>query len=286
MVRRPQRRLTVDALTKQGLSRRKACHLTGITPVGYRYQPKESELNMELLEKIQQITSTYKRWGLPTIYLYLRRLGYLVNRKRIHRIYKREGLQIRRRKRRQKRIQERILSPCPTCPNKRWSMDFIFDSSADNRKVKCLVIVDDFTREVLAIEVDTSISGQRVCQVLDRLIMIYGKPGIILTDNGPEFISGIYALWALKNKVRIEYIEPGKPNQNAFVEAFNSIFRDQCLNENWFLSLEDAKQIIDTWRLTYNQIRPHGSLKGKTPEEYRLEFEGKTLNQTDVLIGV
>ena len=165
-------------------------------------------------------------------------------------------------------------------------MDFIFDSTADDRKVKCLVVVDDFTREALAVEVDTSISGRRVCQVLDRLIMIYGKPGIILTDNGPEFISGSYALWAIQNKVRIEHIEPGKPSQNAFVEAFNSIFRDQCLNENWFLTLEDARQTISTWRTTYNQIRPHGSLEGKTPEEYRLEFEGKTLNQTDILIGV
>ncbi len=260
--------------------------MTGMTPAGYHYQPKESALNMELLEKMQQIASTYKRWGLPTIFLYLRRLGYRVNRKRVHRIYKREGLQIRRRKRRQKRIQERIPSPCPSRPNERWSMDFIFDSSADDRKVKCLVVVDDFTREVLAIEVDTSISGRRVCQVLDRLIMIYGKPGMLLTDNGPEFISGSYALWAIQNKVRIEYIEPGKPSQNAFVEAINSIFRDQCLNENWFLTLEDARQTISTWRTIYNQIRPHGSLEGKTPEEYRLEFEGKTLNQTDILIGV
>jgi putative transposase len=165
-------------------------------------------------------------------------------------------------------------------------MDFIHDNTAEQRKLKCLVVVDDCTRESLAIEVDHSIPGTYVCQVLDLLILIYGKPEAILTDNGSEFTSKAYTLWALRNKVKVEYIQPGKPSQNAFAEAFNSIFREQCLNENWFLNLEDAKQIIENWRIVYNQIRPHGSLGGKTPEKFGTEIRQKTLIQTDEQIGV
>jgi putative transposase len=286
MVRRSQRRLVVDALKKEGLSLRKACGLTGISLPGYQYQPQESELNMKILENMRTITGTYKSWGLPTIFLYLRRIGYSVNRKRVHRIYKLAGLQIRKRRRREKRIQERTLLGRPDRPNQRWSMDFIHDSTAGNRKLKCLIVVDDYTREALAIEVARSIPSQRVCLVLERLIAKYGRPEIILTDNGPEFVSGYYALWALTNKIRVEHIEPGKPNQNAFAEAFNSILRAQCLNQNWFLSLEDAERIIEDWRMGYNQVRPHGSLAGQTPEEFRMTYSGKTLNQIELQKGV
>jgi putative transposase len=276
----------VDALKKEGLSLRKACRLTGISLPGYQYQPQESELNMKILENMRTISGTYKSWGLPTIFHYLRRLGYLVNRKRVHRLYKLAGLQIRRRRRREKRIQERFLQCPPIRPNQRWSLDFIHDSTAGHRKLKCLVVVDDYTREALAIHVARSIPSRMVCQVLDRLIVIYGKPEIILTDNGPEFVAGAYALWALASKIRIEYIEPGKPNQNAFAEAFNSILREQCLNQNWFLSLEDAERIIEEWRRDYNQVRPHGSLGGQTPEEFRKNYSGKTLNQIELQKGV
>lgn len=276
----------MDALKGQGLSLRKACGLVGMSIAGYFYQPQESELNMQLLTNMREITDSYKSWGLPTIYHYIRRLGYQVNRKRVHRLYKLAGLQIRRRRRREKRIQERSLQSPPVRPNQRWSMDFIHDSTAGHRKLKCLVVVDDYTREALAVHVARSIPSQLVCQVLERLLAHYGKPEIILTDNGPEFVAGTYALWALANKIRIEYIEPGKPNQNAFAEAFNSILRAQCLNQNWFLSLEDAERIIEDWRRNYNQIRPHGSLGGQTPEEFRKNYSGKTLDQIELQKGV
>jgi len=241
---------------------------------------------MELLADSRKITGLYRGWGLPTIFRYLIRSGYRINRKRVHRLYKLAGLQVRRRKRREKRVQERVLLGRPTHLNHRWSMDFIYDSTAGDRKLKCLVVVDDFTREALAVKVARSIPSRLVCQVLEQLIARYGKPEIILTDNGPEFISGHYALWGLEHKIRAEYIEPGKPNQNAFAEAFNSILREQCLNQNWFLSLEDAERIIEDWRIIYNTIRPHGSLDGQTPEEFCLKNSRKTLIQVTKEKGV
>jgi putative transposase len=285
-VTRPQRRLTVDALKGQGLSQRKACGLVGITPEGYRYNAQESPLNSELRIKMHEVISIYRSWGFPTLYWYLCSLGYRVNHKRVHRLYKEESLQKSRRRRRQKRISQRMPLTPPDRPNRRWSMDFIFDSTSDKRRLKCLNVVDDCTREALAIIVSRSIPGRKVCQVLDRLVAIYGKPEALLTDNGPEFQNKEYILWALQNHVRPEFIQPGKPIQNAFVESFNSIFRDQCLNENWFISLEDAERIIEDWRITYNRVRPHGSLMGKTPEEFRNQFNGKTPISTEKVIGV
>lgn len=271
---------------EKGLSQRKACGLVGITPEGYRYQAQESPLNCELRTKMHEIISTFRSWGFPTLYWYLYGLGYRVNRKRVHRLYQEEGLQKSRRRRRQKRSSQRIPLTPPDCPNRRWSMDFIFDSTSDKRKLKCLNIVDDCTREVLSITVARSIPGRSVCQVLDRLVALYGKPEALLTDNGPEFRNKEYMLWTLRNQIRPEFIQPGKPVQNAFVESFNSIFRDQCLNENWFISLEDAERIIEDWRNTYNRVRPHGSLQGKTPENFRIQFNEKTPNSTEKVIGV
>lgn len=276
----------MDALVDEGLSRRKACGLVGITPEGYRYQPQESPLNNELRNKMHEILSTFRSWGFPTLYWYLCSLGYTVNRKRVHRLYRAESLQKSKRRRRQKLRSQRMPLTLPDHPNRRWSMDFIFDSTSDKRKLKCLNVVDDCTREALAIQVGRSLPGRGVCQVLDRIIAEYGKPEVLLTDNGPEFRSKEYVLWTMENKIRPEYIQPGKPVQNAFVESFNSIFRTQCLNENWFISLEDAEMIIENWRITYNQIRPHGSLEGKTPMQFRNQFIQKTPISTEEVIGV
>lgn len=270
----------MGALVHKGLSQRKACALVGMTPEGYRYRPQESSLNSELKKKMHQTVGTYRSWGFPTLYWYLRTLGYAVNRKRIHRLYKQESLQKSKRRRRQKLRHQRIpLTPADR-PNRRWSMDFIFDSTSDKRKLKCLVVVDDCTREALAIKVARALPGRGVCDVLDCLAALYGRPEVLLTDNGPEFRGKDYVLWGIRHDVRIEHIQPGKPSQNAFVESFNSIFRDHCLNENWFISLEDAERIVGDWRNIYNRIRPHGSLKGQTPEGYRSQFHEKTLIST------
>ena len=276
----------MDALMRQGLSQRKACGLVGMTPAGYRYQPQESALNSEIKTKMHETISSFRSWGFPTLYWYLRNLGYIVNHKRVHRLYKEESLQKSKRRRRQKRNSQRMPLTPPDRPSRRWSMDFIFDSTSDKRKLKCLNVVDDCTREALAIKVARSIPALGVCQVLDRLVGKYGKPEALLTDNGPEFRSKECTLWAIRNQVRQEFIQPGKPSQNAFVESFNSIFRDQCLNENWFISLEDAETIIEEWKNIYNRVRPHGSLNGKTPEEFRGQFKEKTPISTEEVIGV
>jgi putative transposase len=271
---------------RQGLSQRKACGLVGITSAGYRYRPRESSLNNELKTKMREIILSFRSWGFPTLYWYLRNLGYMVNHKRVHRLYKEEALQKSKRRRRQKRTSQRMPLTPPDRPGGRWSMDFIFDSTSDKRKLKCLNVVDDCTREALAIKVARSLPATGVCQVLDTLVARYGKPEAVLADNGPEFRSKECALWAIRNRIRQEFIQPGKPSQNAFVESFNSIFRQQCLNENWFISLEDAETIIENWKNTYNRIRPHGSLKGKTPENFRCQFKEETPTSHGEVIGV
>jgi len=198
----------------------------------------------------------------------LRRQGYTDNHKRIYRVYREEGLQVAVRRKR-KTARWRGGKPAASLArNDRWSMDFVSDQLADGRKIRTLNIVDDHTRECLAIEVDTSLSGFRVCRVLDRLVADRGHPARIITDNGPEFTSKVLDRWAYEHCVELQFIQPGKPVQNAFVESFNGTFRNECLNEHWFISLQEAKELIEAWRVDYNTERPHSSLGGKTPGEF------------------
>ena len=175
------------------------------------------------------------------------------------------------RKRARKRVaRERCPAPAPTRPNQRWSLDFVSDALFWGRKIRMLTVVDVFTREALAIEVDTSLSGVRVARVLDRVIAERGTaPEEITLDNGPELTSKALDQWAYARGVQLCFIQPGKPVQNCFVESFNGRLRDECLNEHWFLSLPHARRIIETWRFDYNHTRPHGSLGKRTPEEFR-----------------
>jgi len=271
VVKRSQRREVVNAFKQKGISQRKSCDLAGISQQGYLYDAKRNPENEQIKIQLKDLAGKYRRWGFPTMLMYLRGQGVFANHKRLHRLYKEEGLQIAKRKRRKKQRTERVPLSVPTEPCVRWSLDFIHDSSYEDPKIKCLNVVDDFTRECLGIEVDTSIPGSQVVRLLDFLILLNGKPKSILPDNGPEFTSKVYALWAQEKGIRLEYIEPGKPQQNAFVEIFNSLMRDQCLNENWFINLEDAREKIENWRVEYNTIRPHGSL-GMTPEKYGIIF--------------
>jgi putative transposase len=195
-----------------------------------------------------------------------------VNHKRVHRVYRAEGLMVRRRSR--KRIAER-RGPFPTValtPNDCWSLDFMSDALATGRRFRTLGVIDTCTREVLAIEVDTSLPSARVVRVLERLIRKRGHPSEIVLDNGPELISRVLDQWAAEHGIRLGFIEPGKPEQNAVMESFNGRFRDECLNSHWFTSLADARQIIETWRLDYNQVRPHSSLGYHTPTEVHQQF--------------
>jgi putative transposase len=172
----------------------------------------------------------------------------------------------------------RTLLPPPSQPNQRWSMDFMEDSLASGRRFRVLNVVDDFTRECLAIEVDTSLSGFRVSRVLPRLVDVRGLPERIVTDNGSEFTSKALDAWAYQRDVGLHFIRPGKPVENAYIESFNGKLRDECLNENWFTDLEDAKSKIEAWRADYNDVRPHSSLDNRTPSEFARSTTGLALS--------
>jgi putative transposase len=193
------------------------------------------------------------------------------NHKKVFRLYQEEKLQVRRKKRKctaKYRGEPRIE---PSRRNERWSMDFVHDRTADGRALKILNVVDDYTRECLAIEVDTSIGGQRVAQVLERILASRGRPGRLLSDNGPEFTGRALDAWAHERGIKHQFIEPGKPMLNAYVESFNGKLRDECLNENWFVGVRDARHLTGSWRLDYNRVRPHSSLGDRPPEEFAAE---------------
>jgi putative transposase len=198
----------------------------------------------------------------------LEREGTRVNHKRLHRIYKEEGLVLRKKRRQRASTATRAPLIAPRRVGQRYSMDFMSDSLATGRNFRILNIVDDYTRECLAIEVDTSLPGERVVRVLDRLVESGRKPEVIVLDNGPEFAGRVLDTWAVRNKVQLRLIDPGKAIQNAYIESFNARLRDECLNQHWFVSLEEARAVIEEWREDYNRKRPHGSLDNQTPEEF------------------
>ena len=198
----------------------------------------------------------------------LRREGWRVNHKRIYRLYRDEGLAVRRKHRKKLAGRGRVISPAPTAANERWSMDFVVDTCSNGRNFRTLNIVDDFTRECLVIEVDTSLGGGRVARVLDRLAETRTLPRSIVIDNGPEFAGKALDAWAYRCGVKLHFIRPGKPVENAFIESFNGKLRDECLNENWFTNLQDAREKIEHWRSDYNEVRPHSSLGNLPPMEF------------------
>jgi len=203
----------------------------------------------------------------------LRREGWRVNHKLVYRIYKEEGLEVRTKKRRKRVSALRVVLPAATGPNERWSMDFVSDSLHDGRRFRVLTLVDHFSRVSPAIEVGSSITGKRVVEVLERLANEHGLPRVITTDNGTEFTSRAVDEWAHRNNVKLDFIRPGKPIENAYIESFNGRLRQECLNQIWFSSLEDAKIKIEAWRTDYNEHRPHTSLGNQTPVQFEAEWQ-------------
>lgn len=232
-----------------------------------RYAPRPDR-NVELRQQIVTLAHRHKRYGVGMIYLKLRQAGVLVNYKRVERLYQDAELQVRRRKRKKVPVGERQPLFRPLAANEVWSMDFVFDRTAEGRALKCLTIVDDATHEALAVEVERSISGSGVVRVLDRLALSQGLPRIIRTDNGKEFCSRAMIQWAHEKGVTLRLIEPGKPNQNAYIESFNGRLRDECLNEHWFRNLLHARALMEIWRREYNEDRPKKALAGMTPAAY------------------
>jgi putative transposase len=268
-----QRRTAVIlAMETAGITQRRACRFTGFARSSQRYRTVRPP-DTALLERLKALAIRKPRWGYRQLTRVLRREpGPRLNYKRVQRIYQAEGLQVGRRRRKRRTKVLRIPMPVPTQQNERWSMDFVRDTLGDGRAFRTLTIVDDCTRESPAIEVDFSIPGDRVVSVLNRLARTRGLPYAIVCDNGPEFAGEALDEWAFEHNVTLDFIDPGKPTQNAFIESFNGTFREECLNENWFVSLADAQQTIEAWRLEYNTDRPHSKLRDLTPTEFALHL--------------
>ena len=252
----------------QGLSERRACRLVGMGRTNCRDEPQRQGQEENLKARLRTLAGERRRFGYRRLTVLLRREGWTVNHKRVYRLYGQEGLQVRRRKRKRIGAVERQALAIPTRPNERWSMDFISDALSAGRKFRSLNIVDDFNRECLAAQVDTSLPGARVVRVLEQLGERRGLPQVLVTDNGPEFAGQALDVWAYEQGVKLHFIEPGKPVQNALIESFNGKMRDECLNEHWFGTLVEARQTIEAWRRDYNEVRPHSSLGNRTPIEF------------------
>ena len=231
----------------------------------YRTRP---DLDHELRERLRELAGERRRFGYRRLTVLLRREGRRVNHKRVYRIYGEEGFAVRCRKRKRLKAEGRTPLGLPTQANQVWTMDFTHDNLASGRRFRTLNLMDGFTRESPRIEVDTSLPGLRVVRVLEEVALERGCPQAIQVDNGPEFISRVVDQWAFEHGVELHFIAPGKPTENAFIESFNGKFRDECLNENWFLTLQEAREKIEAWRRDYNQARPHSALGYRTPEEF------------------
>lgn len=267
MVTAAQRREAVNHLKNRRFSERRACRLMGFSRSAAWY-PLKGRDDSVLRDRLKVLAEQYPRYGYPTLHDMLKIEGLVINRKRTYRLYREERLQVRT-KRRKKLRRPRVPMLVPDAVNQRWSMDFVSDQLANGRRFRVLNIVDDYSRECVLQVVDFSISGLRLTRELDRLAR--PLPRTIVSDNGPEFTSKAMFFWAKRTGVKLHFIQPGKPTQNAFVESFNGKFREYCLDLNWFASLNDACSTIDNWRAHYNHVRPHRSLGKKPPAVFARE---------------
>lgn len=275
----PARRELVRHLAGHGLSERHALRVVGMSASAYRYQPAPDQ-NQGLRDRIVALAHRHRRYGAGMIYLKLRQTGMPVNHKRVERLYAEAGLQVRRRRRKKVPVADRQPLGRPLSANQVWSMDFVFDRTAEGRVIKCLTVVDDATHEAVAIVPERAIGGHALTRILDWLALERGLPQAIRTDNGKEFCGRVMLTWAHARGVRLFLIEPGKPNQNAYIESFNGRLRDECLNEHWFVSLAHARVVIEAWRREYNEERPKKSLGGLTPSAYAKKLADKSATLT------
>jgi putative transposase len=267
MVTPAARRLAVGFLRADvSVSQRRACTVLAVARSSCRYVCRRTD--DPLRTSLRTVAASRPRFGYRRLHVMLQREGWVVNHKRVYRLYREERLALRRRRRRKLVAGCRVTMPVPRQPHERWSMDFMGDTLANGRTFRTLNIVDDGSRECVAIEVDLGLCGQRVARVLDRVAQRRPLPRRITVDNGPEFTSRALDAWAYTRGVELDFIRPGKPVDNAFIESFNGKFRDECLNEHWFQDLDEARSKIETWRCDYNEVRPHSALGNRTPIEY------------------
>jgi len=250
------------------VSERRVCGVLSLSRTSCRYRSKADE-QAALRIRLRDLAYARASYGYRRLHVLLQREGWQINHKRVYRLYKLEGLMMRpKRPRRHVTARRRMERVEAVRPNEDWSMDFMSDELFNGQRIRLLTLVDNFTRESLAIEVDTHLGGHRVVEILQHISLRRNLPRTIRIDNGPEFISKILDQWAYLNGVELDFSRPGRPTDNAFIEAFNGRLREECLNENWFLSLEDAREKVTAWREEYNRRRPHGSLGNLSPEEF------------------
>lgn len=263
-------------------SERRACQLVGAHRSVVRYRSRKQD-ESALTDKIKQIAYEKRRFGYRRIHMMLKREGVKINHKKVYRIYRSCGLKVRKRVGRKRALGSRKAQEKPSSPNEQWALDFMHDALADGRRIRLLTVIDTYTRECLRISVDTSINGRKVTEVLNELIDTNGRPKTILSDNGTEFTSNKVIKWSSDQKIDWQYIEPGKPYQNGNIESFNGKLRDECLNENWFLNLNDARRIVGKWAHDYNTYRPHSALGGLTPRELASQLSDNLLSTEKAL---
>jgi len=245
-------------------SQRRAFGLAGLPTCSLRYHSRRPD-DAVLRGRLKELAQERPRFGYRRLGVLLRREGHLVNLKRVLRLYREEGLKLRAKKRKRVASAQRVCPEATSSINQRWSMDFMSDTLSCGRRFRSLNIVDCHSRESLCSEVDTSLTGQRVVRVLQRLGEVRGLPQTIQVDNGPEFTGRDLDEWAFRNRVKLHFIEPGKPVQNAVIESFNGKMRDECLNMEWFTDLNEARTSIEKWREDYNLFRPHSALDNLAP---------------------
>lgn len=263
---------------KTPISERRACTLLGISRSVLRYQSVRIEDGVQ--QRLVALAAERRRFGYRRLHLLLDREGHRVNHKRVYRLYRQAGLTVRRRGRRARIAVERQPLVLPAQANDTWSMDFVFDALGNGLKLKTLTVVDDCSKECVEIGVDARINGDAVTRILDRAIRFRGKPRAIRTDQGPEFTGIALNQWAHANGIELLLIQPGKPTQNAYIESFNGKFRDECLNEQYFTSIDHARAVIAAWRRDYNEQRPHTALGGRTPAEFARALRNGRKNES------
>ena len=262
-------------MVTRGLSERRALTVVRMSASTLRYVPAPDR-NASLRARIVALAHRHRRYGAGMIYLKLRQAGVVANHKRVDRLYTEARLQVKRRRRKKVPQADRQPLVRPQGLNEVWSADFVFDRTAEGRVLKCLTIVDDATTEAVAIVPARALGGLPVTRVFDRLALERGLPRILRTDNGKEFCGRAMLTWAHERGLTLRLIEPGKPNQNAYIESFNGRFRDECLNEHWFTSLAHARVVIEDWRREYNDERPKKALGGLTPTAYAQQLTIRT----------
>ena len=272
MVTAAQRRAVVtDACTRRAVPVRRACRYLGVHRALVRYRSSRGSQEA-LCARLRELAIAKPRWGSPRLTWRLQRDGWLVNHKRIERLVRVERLLVGQRPRRKRVAQARVPTAVPHRPDERWSMDFLRDTLADGRPYRIWALVDDATREAPLILVDRTLPATRVVEALDTLLLVRRCPGAIVCDNGPEFVSQALDQWAAEHAVTLDFIRPGRPVENCFIESFNGKLRDECLNQHYFSSLAEARTRIEQWRQEYHTERPHRGLGQLTPAEYAARY--------------